>query len=445
MRLACGFRAAGRTPINGKRHDAWMRRTGGKRMGRSRIGWALGVVAPWCLGMGLLVSITADAGQDFASGASLAPIEARAALQPRDLVPSSALSGNLGSFGSRRGILREARLAIGPSAEFHSTPDELTPRAKLKPRPGHFPMIVRSTKSDPFVALRPSFETRMNKPGGLQQLRAADLMFHIDESGLASTFQPFDGEATGPDSVAKFEPWDADDAPVTAPSPGGGGTSPTQGGSVITVRPAVVAARNAQGATPVVPRAYALGSTTPAPADSTPVEIVAAPGAPRVAKARPNTTVVSRAPDGRPDYLALVGRNRLESEKKCLAQAIYFESRSEPEDGQAAVAQVILNRVGSGLYPNTICGVVFQNRHRYKACQFSFACEGKSLRITDQDSWGTASRIAEEVLDGKTWIADVGASTHYHANYVRPRWARHLKKMDVIGKHIFYRLKPGQT
>ncbi|MCC0004371.1 MAG: cell wall hydrolase [Methylobacteriaceae bacterium] len=416
-------------------------------MGRSRIGWALGVVAPWCLGMGLLVSFTADAGQDFASGASLAPIEARAALQPRDLVPSSALAGNLGSFGSRRGILREARLAIGPSAEFHSTPDELTPRAKLKPRPGHFPMIVRSTKSDPFVALRPSFETRMNKPGGLDQLRAADLMFHIDESGLASTFQPFDGEATGPDTVAKFEPWDADDAPVTAPSPGGGGTSPMQGGSVITVRPAVVAARNAQGATPVVPRAYALASTTPAPADSTPVEIVALPGAPRVAGAAPkrNTSVVARATEGRPDYAALVGPGKLESEKKCLAQAIYFESRSEPEDGQAAVAQVILNRVGSGLYPNTICGVVFQNRHRYKACQFSFACEGKSLRITDQESWGTASRIAEEVLDGKTWIADVGSSTHYHANYVRPRWARHLKKMDVIGKHIFYRLKPGQT
>ena len=61
-------------------------------MGRSRIGWALGVVAPWCLGMGLLVSFTADAGQDFASGASLAPIQARAALEPRDLVPSSALS-----------------------------------------------------------------------------------------------------------------------------------------------------------------------------------------------------------------------------------------------------------------------------------------------------------------------------------------------------------------
>ena len=271
--------------------------------------------------------------------------------------------------------------------------------------------------------------------------------FQVDESGLASTFQPFDGEATGPDSVSKFEPWDADEAPVTAATPGGGGASPTQGGSVVTVRPAIIAQRNAQGATPAVPRAHALASITPAPADSTPIEIVALPGAPRAAgkAAKPNTTVVSRGPGGRPDYAALVGRDRLDSEKKCLAQAIYFESRSEPEDGQAAVAQVILNRVGSGLYPTTICGVVFQNRHRYKACQFSFTCEGKSLRVTDQASWSTAARIADEVLDGKTWLADVGSSTHYHANYVRPRWARHLKKMDVIGKHIFYRLKPGQT
>ncbi|MFT4098470.1 MAG: cell wall hydrolase, partial [Rhodoblastus sp.] len=196
----------------------------------------------------------------------------------------------------------------------------------------------------------------------------------------------------------------------------------------------------------VTPRALALASTTPAPVDSTPIEVVALPGAPRPGVApKANTSVVSRAPVGRPDYAALVGRDKLESEKKCLATAIYFESRSEPEDGQAAVAQVILNRVGSGLYPNSICGVVFQNRQRYKACQFSFACEGKSLRVTDQESWGTATRIAEDVLDGKTWIADVGASTHYHANYVRPRWARRLTKMDVIGKHIFYRLKPGQT
>ncbi|MFV0280906.1 MAG: cell wall hydrolase [Rhodoblastus sp.] len=420
-------------------------------MGRSRITWAVGVVAPWCLGMGVLVSFTADAGQDFASGASLAPIQARVALEPRDLIPSSALSGNLGSYGSRRGILREARLAIGPSAEFHTMPDELTPRAILKPRPGHFPQIARASKSDPFVALRPAFDSRMRKPGALARLCATDLMFQIDESGLASTFQPSDGDTAGPEAVAKFEPWDADDAPVTAPASGGSGASPKQDGSVITVRPALIAARNAQGATPVVPRAAALASTTPAPADSTPIEVLALPGGPRAPHAaphiaaRPNTTLVARTPEGRPDYASLVGPEKLESEKKCLAQGVYFESRSEPEDGQAAVAQVILNRVGSGLYPSTICGVVFQNRHRYKACQFSFACEGKSLRITDQKSWATATRIADEVLEGKTWLADVGDSTHYHASYVRPRWARHLKKMDVIGKHIFYRLKPGQT
>lgn len=182
-------------------------------MGRSRLGWALGVVAPWCLGMGLLVSFTADAGQDFASGASIAPIEARAALQPRDLVPSTALSGNLGNYGSNRGVLREARLAIGPTAEFHSVPDELTPRAKLKPRPGHFPMIVRSTKADPFVALRPSFESRLERPDGLERLRASDLMFRLDESGLASTFQPLDGELAGPD----LSPNSSHGTPTTRP------------------------------------------------------------------------------------------------------------------------------------------------------------------------------------------------------------------------------------
>jgi spore germination cell wall hydrolase CwlJ-like protein len=87
--------------------------------------------------------------------------------------------------------------------------------------------------------------------------------------------------------------------------------------------------------------------------------------------------------------------------------------------------------------------VVFQNRGHYHACQFSFACDGRTLRVRESESWSQANRIAEDVLGGKTWVADVGGSTHYHANYVRPRWARALKKTDVIGKHIFYRLKSG--
>ncbi|MDE2365072.1 MAG: cell wall hydrolase [Hyphomicrobiales bacterium] len=419
-------------------------------MGRSRIGWALGVVAPWCLGMGLLVSFTASAGQDYESGVSRAPIDSRAVLQPDDLVPSSALIGNLGSFASTRGVLREARLSIGPASELMTLPDEIDPRTTLKPHPGHFPQAVRATRGDPVVGLRPSFVSKLVRPNGQKALVVRDLMFNADDNTIASAFQSYDAHESGPDSVAKFEPWDEDDAPtptaaVHAASPG---ASPSQGGSSITFRPAAIAARIAQGATPAVPRAVSLASNTPAPADATPVEVVAVAGAPRVesaSSAERNATVIPRSADGRPDYLALIGPDKLADEKKCLAQAVYFEARGEPDEGQAAVAQVVLNRVWSGLYPSSICGVVFQNRHRYRACQFSFACEGRSLRVNDQDSWERASRIADEVLDGRTWIADIGGATHYHADYVRPRWARHLKKMDVIGRHIFYRLKEGQT
>ncbi len=142
---------------------------------------------------------------------------------------------------------------------------------------------------------------------------------------------------------------------------------------------------------------------------------------------------------------AMASSGDVENSTRCLAEAIYFEARGEPEEGQVAVAQVILNRVKSGLYPSSVCGVVYQNRHRHLACQFTFACEGKSLRITDSESWASAKRVAREVTEGKTYLAEVGGATHYHADYVRPGWSRRLKKMDVIGRHIFYKLRPGQT
>jgi spore germination cell wall hydrolase CwlJ-like protein len=415
-------------------------------MGGSRIGWALGVVAPWCLGIGFVVSVTADAGQDVVSGASLAPIVARAALQPADLVPrGDILTGNLGMFGSGRGILREARLAIGAPEDFGTAPVEIAPRDDLKIQSRHFPVVDRAHKGDPTVRLRPSFDTKLRGPNGLTTYRAGILVFRYDETSPASTFEPVEGESQGPEAVATFEPWAEGDSPTTQRSRAD--ASPGQGGSAFTVRPAAIAERLMQGATPRVTRAVALGSATPAPADGTPVEIVSLPGTPRVgilAKNAVSTTQVARATD-RPDYAALIDQDKAGREKKCLAEAIYFEARSEPEQGQAAVAQVVLNRVSSGLYPASVCGVVYQNRHRWHACQFSFACEGKSLRINDQDSWASATRIANEVMDGKTYLADVGGSTHYHANYVRPRWAKRLKKMDVIGHHIFYTLRPGQT
>jgi spore germination cell wall hydrolase CwlJ-like protein len=134
----------------------------------------------------------------------------------------------------------------------------------------------------------------------------------------------------------------------------------------------------------------------------------------------------------------LVGTVTSAKEMKCLAEAIYFEARSEPERGQAAVAQVVLNRARSGTYPSTVCGVVYQNRHKYLACQFTFACEGKALRTDEAGPWSTAQRIARDVAEGRTYLPGVGNATHYHANYVRPWWARHMDKREKVGRHIFY-------
>jgi len=130
-------------------------------------------------------------------------------------------------------------------------------------------------------------------------------------------------------------------------------------------------------------------------------------------------------------------------EQRCLAEAIYFEARGESEDGQVAVAQVVLNRVKNPAYPDTICGVVYQNRHKRNRCQFSFACDGIKDRIASPGAWSTAQRLAKEVLDGKRYSKMVDASTHYHATYVNPRWAKAMAKRGKVGLHIFYKTYAG--
>jgi spore germination cell wall hydrolase CwlJ-like protein len=134
-----------------------------------------------------------------------------------------------------------------------------------------------------------------------------------------------------------------------------------------------------------------------------------------------------------------------ESEIKCLANAIYFEARGEPQEGQLAVAQVVLNRVKNPAYPDTICSVVYQNKNMRHRCQFSFACDGIKDRISDQAAWNRSLMLARKVVANSTdlFISDVGTSTHYHATYVRPRWARKMEKMDKIGAHIFYKTYGG--
>ena len=135
------------------------------------------------------------------------------------------------------------------------------------------------------------------------------------------------------------------------------------------------------------------------------------------------------------------GENQAEfedRERRCLATAIYFEARGEPVRGQVAVAQVILNRVRSPIFPETICGVVYQGQMQ-KGCQFSFTCDGHTDIPRDKQQWSLAQDIAKQIMAGELWLPEVGYSTYYHANYVSPGWANSMSKIDKIGRHIFYK------
>jgi hypothetical protein len=149
-------------------------------------------------------------------------------------------------------------------------------------------------------------------------------------------------------------------------------------------------------------------------------------------------TGVDAHPRSPAERLKLIGAARVKAEK-CLANAIYFEARDEPVRAQIAVAQVVLNRTFSPYYPNDVCGVVYQNDHRRLACQFTFACDGKSKAITEPDAWERAQKIARDTLDGKLWMPEVAKSTHYHDDWAHPNWVREMKKMDKLGGLIFYR------
>jgi spore germination cell wall hydrolase CwlJ-like protein len=126
-------------------------------------------------------------------------------------------------------------------------------------------------------------------------------------------------------------------------------------------------------------------------------------------------------------------------QEKCLADAVYFEARGEAVRGQIAVAQVVMNRVFSGFYPNTVCGVVYQNANRHLACQFTFACDGIRDVVNEPDMWERAKKIAKETLDGRLWLPEVAKATHYHAYWVHPSWVHEMKKMYKFGVHTFYR------
>jgi spore germination cell wall hydrolase CwlJ-like protein len=133
-------------------------------------------------------------------------------------------------------------------------------------------------------------------------------------------------------------------------------------------------------------------------------------------------------------------KTRQRSDLECLTQAVYYEARGEGVRGQAAVAQVVLNRVKHPAFPKSVCAVVFQGAGR-RGCQFSFACDGSMRRGRDPDAWQAARGIATRALAGAL-RAEVGSATHFHTTQVSPIWAPHMARVTQVGLHVFYRFAP---
>ena len=139
-----------------------------------------------------------------------------------------------------------------------------------------------------------------------------------------------------------------------------------------------------------------------------------------------------------PPYLDLKTPPRVpDNDLECLTQAIYYEARNESEAGQAAVAEVVLNRSRHRAYPKSVCQVVYQRNSR--TCQFTFTCDGSiGRRAINPVAWARAERIAREVYEGRSTSQLPKNSVNYHANYVRPSWGARLARVRQIGAHIFY-------
>jgi len=158
---------------------------------------------------------------------------------------------------------------------------------------------------------------------------------------------------------------------------------------------------------------------------------------PPAVNAAPPPAVVRRA-GYTPPHLDLKTPPRVpDNDLECLTQAIYYEARNESEAGQAAVAEVVLNRSRHRAYPKSVCQVVYQRNSR--TCQFTFTCDGSiGRRAINPAAWARAERIAREVYEGRSASQLPKNSVNYHANYVRPSWGARLARVRQIGAHIFY-------
>lgn len=142
-------------------------------------------------------------------------------------------------------------------------------------------------------------------------------------------------------------------------------------------------------------------------------------------------------------WLAAQPAPKTDAAWQCLSEALYFEARGESVKGQFAVAEVILNRVDSSAYPDSVCSVINQGTGRKYACQFTYTCDGHPERINEKRAWAQVGRVARTMLDGAPRGLTEGA-THYHTKAVRPSWARKFPRTASIGVHHFYR-QPVRT
>lgn len=125
------------------------------------------------------------------------------------------------------------------------------------------------------------------------------------------------------------------------------------------------------------------------------------------------------------------------AELNCLAKTIYFEARGESEKGQRAVAAVVLNRVKSRSFPNTICEVVHQGGTASRDCQFSWWCDRRSDQPKDLKAWQRATAIAREMMAGAP--DPTNGALYYHHTDISPSWRMQLRRLATIGAHVYYR------
>jgi spore germination cell wall hydrolase CwlJ-like protein len=176
-----------------------------------------------------------------------------------------------------------------------------------------------------------------------------------------------------------------------------------------------------------------------------PFGVVAAAPSPAAPASAPPGQAPEPAEAGEPAAalpLPRLSKSELEESVRCMALNIYHEARSESEEGRLAVAAVTLNRVASGSFPRTVCGVIQQGGKGRRGCQFSWYCDRRSNAPREGRAWDQALALSRKVLTERTADPTAGA-LYYHASYVKPRWSRTFAKTGRIGSHLFY--KPGNA